>query len=116
MTTGEQLKQQGAAETMAADYAIGRDVGPHLRKIITELAAALPEFTADDVWTHLYESTDPASVHALDQIKHRHNLLPAHFNAAARAGEITHTGRYMKAQRRLRRAGVIGVWTRGDAA
>lgn len=99
MSTGPQLREDGAQAVIAADVAPHRMVGELIRAAILELADSGRRFTADDVRSML-----PA-----DAVPHSANLLPAHFGAQASAGHIEAVG-MCKASRTSRRYSRNLIW------
>jgi len=106
--TGQQLRDQGQAEVIAADTAVHRMAGTHIRAAIDQLAAKGEPFTAEDVRKLLPEEVRP----------HSDNLLPAYIGGAAGAGRITAVG-WATCTRPERRGGPMRRWIgaqHGEAA
>ena len=106
--TGQQLKEQGQADVIAADMAIHRMAGVHIRAAIDALADKGKEFTAEDVRKEL-----PKEFRA-----HSDNLLPAYIGGAAHAGRIKAVG-WDTCTRPERRGGPMRKWIgaqHGEAA
>lgn len=102
--TGQQLRDKGVADVIAADMAPYRNAGPFIKAAISRLADKRWAFTASDVRKELEEH--PAVIQRLNDSP---NLLPAYFSAAASAGQIRVVG-YTKSTRRARHSGRIAMW------
>ncbi len=105
MTTGVDLKNLGSDLVIASDEARA-NAGEHIRATIEHLAGLGQAFTAEDVREELRDT--PYVVLAL---KERPNLLPAHFVAAKRRGDIVPVG-FTSPSRASRHGSVIRVWRR----
>lgn len=97
--TGQQLRDEGQAAVIAADTAVHRMAGEHIRKSIDTLADKGKEFTAEDVRKAL-----PEEFRA-----HSDNLLPAYIGGAAHAGRIKAVG-WDTCTRPERRGGPMRRW------
>jgi hypothetical protein len=97
--TGQQLKEQGQTDVIAADTAINRGAGDHIRIALASLILKGQPFTADDVRDRLPEDVKP----------HSDNLLPAFIGSAARTGRITAVG-WATCTRPERRGGPMRKW------
>ncbi|MBM7280319.1 hypothetical protein JTZ10_21480 [Gordonia rubripertincta] len=104
-TTGRRLRADGTSAVVAADVAIHRGYGDHVRAALDELIKSGKQFTADDVRARIPEDVAP----------HSANVLPAIIGGYAAAHRIVSVGMTRPA-RPSRRYSRNLVWVRGDAA
>ena len=95
--TGEELREQGMADVIAADTSVTRGCGEAIKAAILELAAEGAPFSADDVRARA------------DVEPHSPNLFGAYFGSASRAGVIEPVG-LCKPSRSSRHASRNFMW------
>ncbi|QFP97015.1 hypothetical protein SEA_SUERTE_44 [Gordonia phage Suerte] len=102
-TTGRRLRDDGTNAAIAADVAINRGYGDHVRAALDELIASGDQFTADDVRALIPEGIEP----------HTPNLLPAIIGGYAAAQRITCVG-MARPSRPSRRYSRNLIWARAE--
>lgn len=102
--TGEQLRDQGYSDVLAADASIARGTRKHIERGLDELIALGLPFTADDLHAWLGDDVQPHSV----------NLVPALFGTYRCAGRIVPTG-WVTSTRPSRHAAAVRVWIAAPA-
>lgn len=100
--TGQQLREQGISDVLAADTAPHRGYADLVREAIDTLIKSGEPFDAEDV-RHLVSERYPTAV------AHSPNVLPAVFGAMASAKRITAVG-MRKPTRRSRHYSRNLVW------
>lgn len=104
MTTGIELRGQGAEAVIAADVAVHRGAGVFIRSVIQEYADSGVEFTAEDVREALKDNTI-----VVRELSSKPNLLPALMGNASKGGLIRCVG-MCRSSRASRRASRNLVW------
>jgi hypothetical protein len=111
LVTGQQLRDQGAADVVHADHAVHRRARKHIERALDELIQESRPFNADDVRALLPADVEP----------HSPNLFSALFTAYRRRGRIQQVD-WCISNRPSRHAGPLRVWigahplTSGDDA
>lgn len=103
-TNGKALRDDGQSAVIAADTAVHRGAGDHIRDALDHLIKTGYQFTADDVRALLPADVEP----------HSPNLLPAIMGGYAQAGRITAIG-MCRPTRASRRHSRNLVWVRAEA-
>ncbi|UYL86899.1 hypothetical protein SEA_RAVENCO17_46 [Gordonia phage RavenCo17] len=103
-TTGRALREDGTTAVAAADTAINRGYGDHVRDALDAMIAAGEPFNADDIRARIPDGVEP----------HSPNLLPAIIGGYAAARRIKSVGMTRPA-RPSRRYSRNLVWVRGEA-
>lgn len=99
-TSGQQLRDQGITDVLAADTAPHRGYGDMVRDVIERTPPGV-RFSADDVRDQLPADARP----------HHPNVMPSVFGVLASAGVIRRVGD-VNAARRSRHGSRISVWVR----
>lgn len=103
-TTGRALREDGTTAVVAADTAINRGYGDHVRDALDAMIAAGEPFNADDIRARIPDGVEP----------HSPNLLPAIIGGYAAAGRIKSIG-MVRPARASRRYSRNLMWIRGEA-
>ena len=104
MTAGMELRDAGTAAVIAADVAVHKGAGEHIKATIAEYAASGREFTAEDVREVLKDNTL-----VVRELASKPNLLPALMGNASKGGLIHCVG-MCRSSRASRRASRNLVW------
>lgn len=107
MTTGLERRDEGWSAVQAADVAVNRGYGDHIRDALADLIEHGEPFTADDVAERAQTIAGYAG-HLGEP--HSPNLLGSIIGTAARTGRITRTGRRCRSTHPTRNAAYNAEW------
>lgn len=108
MTTGLERRDEGWSAVQAADRAVNRDYGDHIRAALVGLIDSGRPFTSDDVAD--LASRSAALCHPHCREPHSPNLIGSIIGTAARAGRITRTGNRRRSTHPSRNAAYNAEW------
>lgn len=107
MTTGLERRDEGWSAVQAADAAVNRMYGDHIRDALIDLIQLGEPFTADDIADRARERAGYCG--DLDE-PHSPNLIGSIIGTAARAGRITRTGNRRRSTHPSRNAAYNAEW------
>ena len=99
MSAGQQLRDQGHADVLAADSAVHRGYGDHLREAVQTLAHIGDVFSTDDARDLIPDGMEP----------HHCNVVGAVFRELALAEVIWPVG-YVESRRPNARGRAVRLW------
>lgn len=109
MTTGLERRDEGWSAVQAADAAVNRMYGEHIRIALDDLIAAGEPFTSDDVARLAAADADRLG-HGCCCGPHSPNLIGSIIGTAARTGRITRTGNRRRSTHPSRNAAYNAEW------